>query len=111
MLGPSTTPSGVPLTRSATARRASSTITVLRSLAANAPCTLAIPSRRAAAIASMTAPGTCVPAAPSSSAQPSSRPGNSARMLSIDRFSALIRRHCDDPGASAAVSAAGDVPP
>jgi hypothetical protein len=49
-----------------------------------------MPSRRAAAMASMTAAGTCVPAAPSSGTQPSSRPGNSARMLSIDRFSALI---------------------
>ena len=51
-----------------------------------------MPSPSAPAIASITGVGTWVPAAPSSDAQSSCSPGNSARMLSIDRFSSLIGR-------------------
>ena len=64
-LGPKTTPSGAAPTRSATAARASATIAPERALAANAPSRLPSPVRYAAAMASITEKGTCVPAAPS----------------------------------------------
>ncbi len=65
MFGPRMTPSGWPPTRSATAWRQPVTMALARSLAGKAPPALPIPARAAAAMVSMTASGTCVPAAPS----------------------------------------------
>ena len=65
MFGPRMTPRASPPTRSATARRQPVTMALARWLAGNAPPAFPIPARAAAVTVSMTASGTCVPAAPS----------------------------------------------
>ena len=65
MFGPRMTPAGSPPVRSATAWRHSAVSAVERRLAGNRPPALPSPDRYAAPIASSTATGTWVPAAPS----------------------------------------------
>src|SRR5215470_12458425 len=65
MFGPRMTPSAAPPTRSATACRHCAVTAAERMLAGKTPPAFPRPDRWAALIASITDPGTCVPAAPS----------------------------------------------
>jgi hypothetical protein len=74
-LGPKTTPSGRPPTRSATAARAAETISPARRPGSKATLRLATARRSVPATASMTGAAAWVPAAPSRWAKPSARAG------------------------------------
>ncbi len=80
MLGPKTTPCGSAPSSVATLVRVAATSSSVRSAAANRPPWLALwPERMKSAIASIAPSTICVPAGPSSRAQPSRRPGNRSR--------------------------------
>ena len=79
MLGPRTTPFGVPPTRSATAERAPATSCSARAEEGKTPPRLAIGTRIAWDTARSTLSGTSEPAGPSACTNPSDNPGNRPR--------------------------------
>jgi hypothetical protein len=80
MLGPKATPAGSPPSSVATLVRALATSSSVRTAAANRPPWLALwPERMNSVIASIALSTICVPAGPSSRAQPSRRPGKRSR--------------------------------
>src|SRR4051812_10501439 len=80
MLSPKTIPCGSPPRKAATLARVCSTSSSVARAAAKAPPWLALrPERIQSAIASIAASTICVPAGPSSRAQPSARPGKRSR--------------------------------
>ena len=80
MLGPNTTPCGSPPSSVPTLVRADATSSSVRAAASNRPPWLALwPERMKSAIASIAASTICVPAGPSSRAQPPRSPGKRSR--------------------------------